>query len=272
MTIATFLVPNPLPGPFPEWKSLPLPQKQTNGPLVVTLTALKEYHTGRETYLNPKCENDSSDPAWTNHTQDAFSLEDATGNHGNLLSPREPVWKIHYLTYRQRPQDFAANEQFVLTNLALLVPGNYLPIDQKAERGGVGINVQVLAGTGQFGISNGITRFMLPHSLPGSDGGHSTSSTIHGTVETWNHSTPFLLVEVRNTQAEDEIQFHIRDDSGRDIEGNYSSYSGSGGGTRVYELPIHPAKEAKSISVQILVNHPLSFYFLVNPADVRPAK
>ncbi len=39
-TLADFKFPNPCPGPYPEWKSSPLPARQTNGDLEVSLVGL----------------------------------------------------------------------------------------------------------------------------------------------------------------------------------------------------------------------------------------
>jgi len=265
-TIATLCVTNPLPGPFPDWRPLPLPQTQTNGPVTLTLKSLKMHTNQWGPHCSPEFSVQATDPAWAKARPPSWTLQDATGNEGTVLSPREPAWKVRTLVYRARREDFASNEQLVLTGLPLPGAGQFVSIDEGADCAGVGIKVLVIGGAGKFGLSNGVTRFMVPGS-PAS-GGHSTSSSSGGMVETWDSSTPFLLIEARNTRPDDEIQVHVRDDSGREVVVEMNGYSGLSGGVRTY-LPgfIAPAG-AKSVTVTAVVNRPLVYDFLVNPADV----
>jgi hypothetical protein len=77
-----------------------------------------------------------------------------------------------------------------------------------------------------------------------------------------------LFVEVRNLHPEDDIQFHIRDESGRYVQVLDRGYSGLNADGRMYHPSFVLPNDAKSVSVQILVSRPLQFEFLVDPADV----
>lgn len=271
--VATVQVANPTTGPFPDWQPSPLPQIQTNGPVTLTLESLTENMKtdGSAPHLNPKFNLRASNPAWMDAEASVKKLLDATGNEGMLLSPREPAWKLRASVFRKRTNDFAANEQLVLTNLALPASGQFQSLDRSADCDGVGVKVLVVAGAGRFGLSNGVTRFVQPPS-PGM-GGEFNSTVGNGySVETWGSSTPFLLVEVRNARPDDEIQVHALDDSGR-VERIETGRNGtSSSGVNIYKFAFDPAQDAKFVTLTLVVNRPLLFDFLLNPADVRTEK
>jgi hypothetical protein len=271
--VATLQVPNPTPGPFPVWQPSPLPQTRTNGPVTLTLGSLTEklQTDGKAYYLSPKFNVRSVHPAWADAEANFQELLDATGNEGMLLSPREPAWKLRALVFRKRPKDFAANEQLVLTNLALPAPGQFQSLDQSADCNGVGVKVLVLAGAGSFGLSNGVTRFMQPP--PQGTGGAFSSTVGNGySVETWGSSTPFLLVEVRNAQPDDDIQIHLLDNSGREEKIETSRNGTASSALSIYKFAFDPPQGTKFVTLTLVVNRPLLFDFLVDPADVRIEK
>jgi len=207
VVMASFVAPNPVTGPFPEWLALPLPQTRTNGPVALTLEGLEEVESAQYgPHTSPKWRLEATDPVWRSAKPRSHTLIDATGNGGSFLSRKEPAWKVQTLVYRE----LAANEQLVITNLALPAAGSFTPIDQNGIAAGVGLNVQVLVASGTLGISNGITRFMLPPWQQRN--GHSETSGSGGRFETWGGNIPFLLVEARNAQPDDDIQFLVRDD------------------------------------------------------------
>jgi hypothetical protein len=271
--IATVQVPNPAPGPFSNWRPSPMPQIQTNGPVILTLESLAENGlTDRGgPFLRPRFSLRATNPAWVNAEASFQKLFDATGNEGMLLSPREPAWKFRASVFRRHWKDFAANEQLVLTNVTLPTPGQFQSLDKSADCDGVGLKVMVLAGAGRFGLSNGVTRFMQPPSQ--GTGGDFRSNIGNGySVETWGSSTPFLLVEVRNAQPDDDIQLHLLDDSGREEKIETSRNGTSSSGVNIYKFAFDPHQGAKIDTLTLVVNRPLLFDFLVNPADVRTEK
>ena len=103
--------------------------------------------------------------------------------------------------------------------------------------------------------------------------GHSTSSDATTTIEKWGSIDPFMLVEIQGSQPNDDFIFELRDDQGKSIEVKDShGYDGSSGGGRLYLRDFKPPKDAKSLNLVVIVNRPLEFEFMVNPADVKPAK
>jgi len=268
--IAGLRVPNPVRGPFPQWRPSGLPQTQTNGPVTLTLEAVQG--VGKEPWrsVSPKWRLVCTDPAWTRARARHITLKDATGNEGQMLSRREPAWKVCAVVHREQADDFEPTERLSLTNLPVPKSGTFEAIDQQAERLGVKLTVHVLAGAGRLFVTNGTLRAMLSPNPPQS--GHWTSWDGKNRVESWGNQTAFFLVEAQRVQLEDEIRLRLFDDSGREIElGDSSGYDGLSGGGRMYKRGFTPPADAEFLSLEIIVSRPLAFEFTIHPADVRPA-
>jgi hypothetical protein len=235
--------------------------------VLLTLHGFEERVKGRWTNINATWGLQTTDPAWTHAKARGQTFLDPTGNEGPFLSPREPAWKVKTQVYRERTEDFAPSEQLVLTNVALPTSGNFVSIDQTADCAGVGIKVLVLASAGSFGLSNGVTRFMLPVSQGSS--GHSISSGSKDTIETWGRPTPFLMVEAHNMQQDDELHANIFDQNGEELKVAMAGYDIGKNGARIYKPGFNPAPRTKSLSMRIFVSRPLPFEFIVRPEEVR---
>jgi hypothetical protein len=296
--IATLNVPNPIRGPFPAWRPLPLPQTQTNKPVALTLENLRERKNAVSRFLQPQFRVTSTNPGWANANVTFESLSDATGNESipqlqapdgtfllvpaagagqeiGVLSSGEPAWKLRAVVDRKRPRDFADGEKLVLTNLPLPSPGQFIPIDRTADCAGLAANALVLAGGGTFSVSSGGTRSMSPpdESLKhgGSDAFWSASGTLP-VVRTWSSEMPFMLIEMRNTRPDDEIQIYAFDERGREAKVVMHDYDPATKGNSGYEPTFVPPTGAKSLTVIVVVSRPLQFEFLVNPTDIVTAK
>jgi hypothetical protein len=290
--IATLKAPNTMRGSFPAWRPLSLPQTQSNGPVTLTLENLQENTNGASPYLMPEYRMSARNSGWANANVSFDALFDAAGNESNprlqagddppvetpfhpgtneieLLSSREPAWKLHAVVDRKRPQDFAAHEKLVLTNLPLPAPGQFIAIDRSADCVGVSIRAMILAGGGIFCVSNGGTRSMLPPDESLKGGGAYWSSLPVPVMRTWSSGMPFLLVETRNSRPGDEIQIHATDENGRAVGVEMHTYNPETNGDIGYEPTFDPPAGAKFLSITVAVSRPLSFEFLVNPSDVR---
>ena len=267
-SMATLQLPNPVRGPFPEWQPQALPQTQTNGPVTLTLLSLRAGGNAQWHSVRPKWTITASEPAWNRAKVRSATFSDATGNEGQDLSRRESAWQARALVFRERPEDFAAAERLVVTNLSIPVVGGFVPVDQSLERNGVKLTALVLAGPGHFCITNGVHRGMAP----GLSNSRSTSSQGTNTVESWGSSLPFMLVEAKNLQPDDEILLRLLDDQGREIKlGDTGGYDVTANGGRLYKRTFTALDDAKSLTLELLVNRPLIFEFMVNPAEVQPA-
>ena len=86
--IAEFTIPNPAPGPHPEWTAQPIPVHQQDGNLEVTLTEFRSLHPAPKNGEDPRTsrtecvfnirENNRETTGWV---PASFDLSDATGNH-----------------------------------------------------------------------------------------------------------------------------------------------------------------------------------------------
>ncbi len=267
--IGSLEVPNPVHGLFPQWRPQALPQTRTVGPVTLMLRSMQESGSDRWRYVAPKWKLTSDDPAWAGAKARFTKFSDATGNQGARLSPREPAWQARTLVFRERAEDFSAAERFVITNLAVPAAGNFVAVDQSAERLGVKFTALVLAGAGEFYVTNGMYRGMSSRVASS----RSTWSQGTNRVESWASPQPFLLMEAKNVQPDDEIVGTLHDDQGREIKMSDSDgYDVLPNGGRLYKRSFAPpSDDTKSLTLELRVNRPLVFEFMVNPADVQPA-
>ncbi|MDB6065865.1 MAG: hypothetical protein JWR26_2073 [Pedosphaera sp.] len=268
--IGSLRVPNPLRGPYPEWRPQPLPQIQTNGPVTITLSGMQAQLKPPWPHIEPKWRVTSEDKRWINSRVRFQNFLDATGNEGQMLPQNEPAWKLRATVFRERLKLFAPDEMMTLTNLDLPASGNFISIDQSNTCAGVAIKVLLLAGAGQLTITNGGARAMTTSSSVGYS--HSSSSGSIGSTETWDSSNPFFLVEAQNIQPDDDILVRVIDETGHATKAESSMDSTQPNGARIYLFSITPPNSAKTLAVEVLVNRPLKFEFMVNPADARPPK
>lgn len=267
--IASLRVPNPVRGPFNQWQPQPVPQTCSNGLVTLQLSSLREAGSAKWRVVKPQYNLTSSDPAWTKAKVRYTTFQDATGNEGQRLSPSELAWKARALVFRERVGDFADNERLVITNLSIPAPGEFVSLDQTVELQAVRLTAHALAGPGQFRITNGVTRGMSPSV----SAGYSTISDGKTRVESWGEALPFFLLEARDLQPDDELLVRLHDHRDREIEiGKTGGYYGTGRGRRMYQLTFTPPDDAKLLRLEIILNRPLPFEFMVNPADVRPVK
>jgi hypothetical protein len=265
--LATLQVANPVRGPFPKWQPEPLPQAKTNGAVTLMLEAMKEEGNARWSMVAPRWKITASDPAWAMAKVRHATFYDATGNEGMHLSPRESAWKARALVFRERPDSFSSEERFVITNLSVPAAGNFIKVDQSAERLGVKLTAIALVGPGRIDLTNGVGL--------GVSADISTSSSTYsfGTnrVESWGGPRHFLLLEAQNVQPDDEILMRIVDEQGSEIKlPDSGGYNGRNNGARMYKRNFTPPAETKSLSLEVIVNRPLAFEFMVNPAEVHP--
>ena len=77
-------------------------------------------------------------------------------------------------------------------------------------------------------------------------------------------------MEAKNLQPDDEILLRLMDDQSREIKlgGGYDILPNGG---RWYKRTFTARDDAKSLMLEVLVNRPLIFEFMINPADVQPA-
>ncbi len=279
-SVASFRVLNPDRGSFPMWQPLPLPQTQSNGPMALTLRSLTASNgpmpmslwaltasNGPTTaQITAEWKLRSSVQAWSGGRIRSVTFWDSTSNRSDYmpvytpgatnwvnfpLSPRESVWKVHALVERPTAEDFAATEKAVLTN--------------------VQVPIKDIPGSPPLRASNAIgnlTIDVIQH-------GRGTLSNGVNFLEKF-----YVAVMDRDPEPEDQLQYTVRDDHGRELSAVDASgrplapyYAGWGIGLVGHcQLEFAPASDAKFLSLEFHLDRPLVFNFLVNPKNVQAAK
>jgi len=269
--MTSLTVPNPVAGPFEEWKPRPLPQSSTNGPVILTLESLGDYRSGRWQSIRPKWKLTATNRYWKRANARYSTVTDSTGNAAQWLSTREPAWKLQTVVHREHDDDFQPAERWLVNSIKVPAEGGFTPIDQETNILGVTILAHLISSPGKLTITNGVSRGHSPH-RPGDSSRSSNSSGINRT-ESWASDKPFLLLEVRNAEPDDDIRINLFDDLGEEIrlESN-RDYSGSIGGGRKYDREFELPPGTESLSLEVIVSRPLRFEFMVNPKDIHAAK
>ena len=286
--IASLRVPNPASGPFPQWQPLPLPQTQTNGPVILTLDRLGESLVGISRMRPDLGGSDyyheviththvtTADPAWINAQATDIFFSDATGNQGQNMSRREPAWKARILAYHNGPGAFGPDQKLILTNLAIPAPGSYLALNQNMNLAGVGLNVRFLVGAGKLTLGNNGSVTVKPPPA-GAGNNYGSGAGVDGSGRWWQEGKPFLLIETTettNARPDDRLQVFIHYDTVNDLAISERVFSGSAAWNRyqsvvMRQIPFNPPQGAKSFSMTVIINRPLPFEFIINPADIQ---
>jgi hypothetical protein len=256
-------VKNPFRGPFPDWRPVPLSQTQTNGPVVFTLERLQERvpKTGR--YVQPLYKLVTPDSSWKYPRYEIVIL-DATGNEGGSLSPREPAWKVRARIYRVLPE-LGPGDWVGLTNVPVLAPGQHRLVNHTGIVNGITVNIQAVAGSGSL-ITDGTKWLMITNTIY--SGGNKNTKV-------WSSRGPFILVEAKNVRPGDQFVLKVWDDQGRELPvvvSTHYSESEYSGTERTYQRAIAVGSDSKFLTFQAIINRPLEFEFMVNPADVQSAE
>ena len=268
--MATLRVPNPIRGPFTEWKPLPLPQTQTNAAVVLTLESIREGGSATHRSLIPKWNIRALAPDWDSAKVKQYTFLDASGNEGYWLSPREPAWTVHAKVHRQAPEHFSAEEKVVFTNLALPTNGSFTSVNTVETRLGVKLNFYALANAARFYVTNGLQYGSSPFTEADGDGHWSSSGNKR--IESWASSNLFTVLEATGYLEDDEIRLRLLDEQGGELPFRGREVWDSTDRGRMYRLQFPPLANVKTISLEVIVSRPLHFHFIVNPKDVLPPK
>ena len=262
--VASFEISNPGQGPFPEWQPSPMPQTQTNGPVTFTLRDLSRDKSDPQR-ITTRWKMETHAPAWSNAQIRAVLLYDASGNQSRSetrhapgpgsvgwsptngfiasLSPREPAWKVRVLVERPRSEDYAPSEKAILTNQAFpIVYGTEHHAEQaQAADGNLKIKLLDYGGT-CLPYSNGVLRL--------------TSFEVAAELSSGNYF--------------DRIEGRMVDDRGRQtnrvVELEYYPHSE---GPSTNRMSFVPLPGTTSASLELRLNRPLVFDFLIDPRDVQ---
>jgi hypothetical protein len=267
--LATFTVPTPIFAPFAEWTPDPLPITRTNGPLTVTLESLADAGSKDYRRLGAQWRVDSTDPLWKNAKPSWITASDATGNENQFLFPGEPAWKLNTLVHRRNPEEFADSEKFTLRDLKTPADGEIVAIDQSHQAAGVKVSVDWFTAPGRVTITNDLAPVLDPSQA--GNFGNGTGSSYTNSYRYWTSPGAALMIHADGADRNDEIRFTLHDPEGTEIKTENNGYSTESSGRREYLVRLAKPIVAKTISLEVIVSHPLEFEFTVDPKEIRAA-
>lgn len=270
-TIGTLRIPNPVKGPFPSWIAQPLPQTLTNGPLIVTAERLRRQSNKSWQGVSARWRADALVPHWRRARARSTTLLDATGNDAQWLALTEPAWKLRTTFHRERDDDFLPDERWRLDNIPVPANGRFVAVDQTNTILGVTIVAQVVSPPGTFYITNGIHRALDTNRV---NGGFSGWTGNNVEVKSWGYDKPFVMIEAYDRQENDEVRLKLFNERGLELKsaGNERISQGDANGLVRYVQRFDIPPETKSLALEVIINRPLVFEFMVDPKDLPPAK
>ncbi|MBI5383442.1 MAG: hypothetical protein HZA90_02005 [Verrucomicrobia bacterium] len=263
-SLGSLRVPNPMRGPFPQWRAEDLPISHTNGPVVLTLESAEISGLSPRPQVQAKWRVTSTNDAWARTSPDSVLLDDPTGNGDSCVSPNEPVWRLSTRVVRYNIDDLSAEDKLTLTNIAPPGPGEMASPQHAAVCSGV--RLRALAGPGILFFTNDICGSMLPPSL----GFRRQPTGInHGArIESWDSERPFLLLEILDKVPHGALLVRVTDQRGQEVKRCSSGDYLLVGGRRMHKLEFQPPEGTESLSLSVALSRPLSFEFFVRPSDI----
>jgi hypothetical protein len=241
---------------FPVWQTESLPNTKTRGDLSVTLREVEWLY--RSIYFDFDTRSESA--SWK-HCHIREVLEDATGNRGHRLSPFEPAWKVIARTYRADAAQYPP-ELRTTVKVPILAPGTMQAIDKTIDVAGVQILLVCAGGAGAVETRNGqLTTAVLPASSTG-----LTRPEFHVTGQNSVKAvspSPFLWFELVNLLPEDETAVQL---VGLDGMRTACQLNGLITATKRHKIAeLKPLNGATEVEVNIVINRPEKFEFIVAP-------
>jgi hypothetical protein len=259
-TLLSFVATNPKPASTNIWSPQPLPIRQTNGPVVLTLLGFAATNNAPGDRLSPRWTVESSDPHLSTIAAAYLGLSDASGNWGRSLDPAESAWKLRASVQRTRREQFTRQETIVLTNLPIPAANGFLPIRVDGAAAGAGTVLGFLGGAGHLAYAE------VTNSIP-------IDTRSEGMLDRdrigWNSGSPYLRIDVSGiTNIPTQVLIDARDDQNRVVPVYATAQSISTREKRRGNWALHLQADAKSVTIEINVSAPLEFEFLVDPKEL----
>ena len=228
---------------------------------------MRERESQWGSYLNPKWKTQAFNARWEHAHVGYHRVADPTGNQGGVLSPKEKVWEIKTAAHRSRIEDFETDERMAVTNVAVALTAQMIPLNAAAYCAGMKVVVEGLYGPGTLHVTNGLHRGMSTNS----SGYSSTSMSGATTVESLVFKRPAFLLEVTGMSGRDELVVRLMDEQGRPIKvENQYDYRYRSSSVRVYQIGFDPNEAIQSLSLELAISRPKEFVFYINPKDIQP--
>lgn len=281
--LGTLEVDNPLAESFREWSPSPLPIRETNGPVVLSLEAVSPGVSFPGNYLlNPQWSVETTNAFWNGAVIRVDSVSDATGNACPFpglwvpafetegispLSPAEPAWKLSASMHRVRRTDFADTERAVATNLNLPSAGEFVVVRSAVPSVGVTI-VGVFGGIGSID-PEAVKQAVRDQSF------RLKPLNSDQSAKPWITPAPFLRIDVKGLQDSAGLIATVFDDQGgkTTITNRHLVTSlSSNGPTFSLEGPVITPNGTRPVAIEFAAGNPLRFEFFVDPKVIRPER
>ncbi len=237
---------------FPDWSPAGLPQTRSDAAMDVTLRELDADSVAKGKRL--PVDVAVRDPAWNRHLVTAW-IEDATGNHGDQLSPFETPWKARVSIARTDPAALLPGDKWMLGPFPLSPEGSKIPIEQSREVNGVTFRVRHLE-THKSQIPQGVRSPIHPE---------GSSTPLDSAIRDREFRVEFA-----------ESGFHwitfVEDQSGLRLKEVSQPIAKRGKARAMFGVRFTPKPDTTHVSLTLTVSRPKEFEFLiVPPAEIKSA-
>lgn len=274
---AEFAVRNPLVSrEFPVWKPEPLPQTATNGPVRFTLKGLRAGTNYYGWYISPRFAIDAPEAGWRSGRKMYHWFTDATGNKGGFLSTNEPAWKMHVQLFRPDASVFPSNLVWRLPLVKVPAALSYTNLNLSNRVDGMQVWVPAICGPGTMTISNFTNVSVAAPILRNSGWSMSERTGVGGgmnRIDVHASDKVFAVVETMAVNDSTELVLRFVDATGKVLKSEHrSGWTGTSdptrGAIRRYTVELLDTN-APAAALEIKVNSPLEFTFLVDPRDIQ---
>jgi hypothetical protein len=193
------------------------------------------------------------DPTWDRRIVTS-SLEDATGNSGNDLSPFETAWKARVTVARTDPAAFAPSDMWTVGPFPLPTAGSKMTIGQSNEINGVRFTVQSL----EFGKS------YTPSGPP--------RPSVKMKPEEEATADRTFRVDIRRPQSGFYLIARVEDQAGQKLTESTQSIPKSPTQAYARGVRFQPKPDTTHVTLTLIVSQCKEFEFLVPPpSELRSA-
>jgi hypothetical protein len=287
--VASFTVPNPIEASYPIWRAEPLPAVRQTGDLAVSMRGLRGWRTEAELagrsisvpFLQPNWDLLWKGQPVESWTPESILLSDPTGNSVSVLParpssglpPREQVWRLSAVFYRQPDALFAQAETLEIGVLEIPQRGEVRPCQQEGTVAGLEIELLALVGPGRYHVrdENVVTGEPLtPEETAVLRGSWVLVRSSQVPLRLFAGATiyagkAFAVVRSSVAGEENPTRLHLL---ARTSEGEMVSSTVDRLGD-LHFLALEDAVDLRLDQARILVNRPHAFEFFIEPPELE---
>lgn len=253
-----------------EWTPEPLPATRVRGALTARIHGMTYVPSNfGEGFFSFDIRGESTSAEWSGCYFSA-TLEDATGNRGNDLSPFEPAWKVHARAYRGGAAEFPADLVSPRVKVTIPAPGTIVELGQVLEAGGLKILIRSVSGVGviteQLGTFSAKSLPAPKPDEPPLQRARLSADHING-KPLMTVTTPRPLVWIEPLGISNEVHTVVRqfeaDGQVKACDPNFMQT----GERHIILAELNVPTGATETEIQVAINRPEPFEFVVAPPE-----